>query len=121
MTMQTILERAEALGWPLFHAGGASYKGEGGWRQFGALAGYAPQLSAQLDELETKAADEASRQTRLDADDRRRAEALRPDPELEGQIRIEAEVERQAFEARRPERIEALLGRIVAALERQAK
>lgn len=120
-----IFERAADLArrgggkWPMAISRGVPIASEWAWKDEARDADVRDNLAAQLDALEAEAATAAERSAGWAADDRRREEAARPAPELEGQLLIEAEARHQEFVARRPERIEALLERIVAALEKR--
>ena len=79
MTNTQILDRAQALSWPMFACAGGAFTGETAWRQHVAVPGYAPQLEVALAEAEAERARWAAfsdEEARRDAD--RRLTAIEP-------------------------------------------
>jgi len=118
---EAIIERGELLGFPLVVANGSSCSGEQQWKAAASMPGCHPGLLSQLDELE--AADDARARfaEREAARDAARERDQAPDPDLAAAERRDAEAAYRAYENARPKRIEELLVRMVAALEKSAK
>jgi hypothetical protein len=120
--VNALLERGQAADYPaIARASGGAFalvdEGRVQWEQT------LPRLSpAELREISHALAERAARLERdLDAEEKRQRRDEAPDAAVAGQMRIEAEMARQAHEAERPRRVEELLQRIAAAVEGLAR
>ena len=112
----SLIERAEALAWPLVVAGGGGISGERPWRDAARFSGNHASLSAQLDALEEQQSRSVAFEDRWAADAARREAAATPDPEIAEEARAEAAADFERHEREGPRRVEEKLAEIASSL-----
>lgn len=118
MNETELLGRANDLGFPMVVADGGPVVGERAWRAACAKSGLLASIGAQLDELEREHVRKADLDVQHGEQDQRRAAADTLDVEASAQEQRQAVDSLARYRAAAPDRLEALMHRQCALLEK---